>query len=127
MLFAAVFALAQFWDVQSGLRRLLDSVGVYSGSGTNVTVWDIAKALLDYNFHAPTTYFPLLVPECLLIEPTETESKETLDNFVAAMVDIVRRAQEGESFKEAPFNTPVRRLDDVKAARQLDVRYNPDA
>jgi glycine dehydrogenase subunit 2 len=92
-----------------------------------LTAMDIAKALLDYNFHAPTTYFPLLVPECLLIEPTETESKETLDNFVNAMVDIVKRAREdGESFKEAPFNTPVRRLDDVKAARQLDVRYAPD-
>ncbi len=88
---------------------------------------DIAKALLDYNFHAPTTYFPLLVPECLLIEPTETESKETLDNFVNAMIDIAKRAREdGESFKEAPFNTPVRRLDDVKAARQLDVRYDPE-
>ncbi|MBW2473528.1 MAG: aminomethyl-transferring glycine dehydrogenase subunit GcvPB, partial [Deltaproteobacteria bacterium] len=68
-----------------------------------------------------------LVPECLLIEPTETESKETLDNFVAAMVDIVKRAREdGESFKEAPFDTPVRRLDDVRAARQLDVRYDPE-
>jgi glycine dehydrogenase subunit 2 len=93
-----------------------------------LSAMDIAKALLDYNFHAPTTYFPLLVPECLLIEPTETESKETLDNFVAAMVDIVTRAREkGESFKEAPFNTPVRRLDDVKAARQLDVRYDPES
>jgi glycine dehydrogenase subunit 2 len=92
-----------------------------------LTAMDIAKALLDYSFHAPTTYFPLLVPECLLIEPTESESKETLDNFVDAMVDIVRRAQDGESFKEAPFNTPVRRLDDVKAARQLDVRYDPES
>jgi glycine dehydrogenase subunit 2 len=91
-----------------------------------LTAMDIAKALLDYNFHAPTTYFPLLVPECLLIEPTETESKETLDNFVNAMIDIAKRAREDEeSFKEAPFNTPVRRLDDVKAARQLDVRYQP--
>ena len=90
----------------------------------HLTAMDIAKALLDYNFHAPTTYFPLLVPECLLIEPTETESKETLDNFVNAMIDIARRAREdGETFKEAPYNTPVRRLDDVKAARQLDVRF----
>jgi glycine dehydrogenase subunit 2 len=64
-----------------------------------LTAMDIAKALLDYNFHAPTTYFPLLVPECLLIEPTETESKETLDNFVNAMIDIAERAREdGESF-----------------------------
>ena len=93
-----------------------------------LTAMDIAKALLDYNFHAPTTYFPLLVPECLLIEPTETESKETLDNFVNAMIDIARRAREDkESFKEAPFDTPVRRLDDVKAARQLDVRYQTES
>ena len=88
---------------------------------------DIAKALLDYNFHAPTTYFPLLVPECLLIEPTETESKETLDNFVNAMIDIAKRAREDkETFKEAPYKTPVRRLDDVKAARELDLRFEPE-
>jgi len=91
-----------------------------------LTAMDVAKALLDYNYHAPTTYFPLLVPECLLIEPTETESKETLDNFVNAMIDIARRVRDdGESFKEAPFKLPVRRLDDVRAARQLDVRYEP--
>jgi glycine dehydrogenase subunit 2 len=94
----------------------------------HLTAMDVAKALLDRNFHAPTTYFPLLVPECLLIEPTETESKETLDNFVNAMVGIAREArEEGKSFKEAPYTTPVRRLDDVKAARQLDVRYQPPA
>ena len=93
----------------------------------HLTAMDVAKALLDRNFHAPTTYFPLLVPECLLIEPTETESKETLDNFVAAMVDIVRAAkEEGAEYKEAPFNMPVRRLDDVKAARELDLRYVPE-
>ncbi len=89
-----------------------------------LTAMDVAKALLDRNYHAPTTYFPLLVPECLLIEPTETESKETLDGFVNAMIDVAQRAtKEGESFKEAPYSMPVRRLDDVKAARQLDVRY----
>ncbi len=93
-----------------------------------LTAMDLAKALLDHNHHAPTTYFPLLVPECLLIEPTETESKETLDNFVTAMVDIVTEARDnGTSFKEAPYTTPVRRLDDVKAARQLDLRYQPTA
>jgi glycine dehydrogenase subunit 2 len=91
----------------------------------NLTAMDVAKALLDRNYHAPTTYFPLLVPECLLIEPTETESKETLDNFVDAMVAIATEAREGQSFKEAPYSTPVRRLDDVKAARELDVRYQP--
>jgi glycine dehydrogenase subunit 2 len=93
----------------------------------DLTAMDVAKALLDRNYHAPTTYFPLLVPECLLIEPTETESKETLDNFVAAMVDIVTEAREnGTSFKEAPYKMPVRRLDDVKAARQLDLKYEPE-
>ena len=93
----------------------------------HLTAMDVAKALLDRNFHAPTTYFPLLVPDCLLIEPTETESKETLDNFVAAMVDIVRAAkEEGVEYKDAPFSMPVRRLDDVKAARELDLRYVPE-
>jgi glycine dehydrogenase subunit 2 len=92
----------------------------------HLTAMDVAKALLDKNFHAPTTYFPLLVPECLLIEPTETESKETLDNFVAAMIDIARAAKdEGVEFKEAPYTMPVRRLDDVKAARELDLRHDP--
>ena len=92
----------------------------------NLTAMDLAKALLDKNFHAPTTYFPLLVPECLLIEPTETESKETLDNFVNAMIEIATAAAEGTEFKEAPYTMPVRRLDDVKAARQLDLAYRPD-
>jgi glycine dehydrogenase subunit 2 len=90
----------------------------------NLTAMDVAKALLDKNYHAPTTYFPLLVPECLLIEPTETESKETLDNFVEAMIDVVHAAKEdGVSYKEAPYKMPVRRLDDVKAARELDLVY----
>ena len=94
----------------------------------NMTAMDVAKALLDCNYHAPTTYFPLLVPECLLIEPTETESKETLDGFVDAMIKIANDARDkGVSYKEAPYKMPVRRLDDVKAARQLDIRFQrPD-
>jgi glycine dehydrogenase subunit 2 len=91
----------------------------------NLTAMDVAKALLDKNYHAPTTYFPLLVPECLLIEPTETESKETLDNFVDAMTEIRVAATEGTEFKDAPYTMPVRRLDDVKAARQLDLAWRP--
>ena len=83
--------------------------------------------MLDHNYHAPTTYFPLLVPECLLIEPTETESKETLDDFVEAMTTIATEARNGKSFKDAPYTMPVRRLDDVKAARQLDLAYRPEA
>lgn len=93
-----------------------------------VTAMDFAKRLLDFEFHAPTTYFPLLVPECLLIEPTETESKEALDAFVAAMAQILAEAHsEPEKVKGAPYTTPVRRLDDVRAARQLDVAWKPAA
>ncbi len=93
---------------------------------TGVTAMDIAKALLDKGFHAPTTYFPLLVPECLLIEPTETEGKQTLDQFVAAMAELLEQAKhQPAQLKEAPLRMSVRRLDDVRAARQLDVRYIP--
>ena len=93
-----------------------------------LTAMDVAKALLDHGYHAPTTYFPLLVPECLLIEPTETESKQTLDGFVDAMIEILTAARDsGASFKEAPHSMPVRRLDDVKAARELDVRFRQTA
>ncbi len=91
-----------------------------------VTAMDVAKRLLDYGFHAPTTYFPLLVPECLLIEPTETESKEELDAFIEAMIQIRREAEvEPELLKGAPHHLPVRRLDDVRAARDLDLCYAP--
>jgi glycine cleavage system P protein (glycine dehydrogenase) subunit 2 len=87
-----------------------------------VTAMDFAKRLLDFNIHAPTTYFPLLVPECLLIEPTETESKEDLDAFVEAMIKIRREAEtEPERLREAPHTRPVRRLDEVHAAKHLDL------
>jgi glycine dehydrogenase subunit 2 len=93
-----------------------------------VTAMDFAKRLLDYGFHAPTTYFPLLVPECLLIEPTETEGKDTLDAFVAAMAQIQTEAeQEPERVTSAPHTMPVRRLDDVRAAKQLDLTWKPTA
>jgi len=87
-----------------------------------VNTMDYAKRLLDYGFHAPTTYFPLLVPECLLIEPTETEDKNTLDAFMVAMNEIEKEAaSDPEKVKGAPYTLPVRRLDDVKAARELDL------
>ena len=93
-----------------------------------VTAMDFAKRLLDHGFHAPTTYFPLLVPECLLIEPTETEGKDTLDAFVAAMAQIQAEAeQEPERVTSAPHTMPVRRLDDVRAAKQLDLTWKPTA
>jgi glycine dehydrogenase subunit 2 len=92
-----------------------------------VTAMDFAKRLLDYGYHAPTTYFPLLVPECLLIEPTETEAKEELDGFVAALVAIREEARNNPQLvRGAPHNLPVRRLDDVRAARQLDLAWRPE-
>ena len=92
----------------------------------NVTAMDFAKRLLDLGFHAPTTYFPLIVPECLLIEPTETETREVLDAFVAAMSQIQQEAQqEPERVRSAPHTMPVRRLDDVRAARHLDLTWTP--
>jgi glycine dehydrogenase subunit 2 len=94
----------------------------------NVTAMDVAKRLLDHGYHAPTTYFPLLVPECLLIEPTETECLQDLDGFVAAMAAILREAQsEPGQLKGAPHTMPLRRLDDVRAARQLDLTWKPPA
>ncbi|MDK1022374.1 MAG: aminomethyl-transferring glycine dehydrogenase subunit GcvPB [Candidatus Hydrogenedentes bacterium] len=93
-----------------------------ANKGTNAM--DIAKALLDYGFHAPTVYFPLTVHESLMIEPTETESKETIDAFCDAMLEIAARVEEeGDPFKDAPRTTPVGRLDEVKAARDLDCAY----
>jgi len=93
-------------------------------SKTGVTAGDIAKRLLDFGFHPPTMYFPLIVAEALMIEPTETESKETLDEFVAAMEQIYQEAREKPEYvKEAPHNLPIRRLDEVKAARELKVRW----
>jgi len=90
----------------------------------DITAKDFAKRLLDYGFHAPTTYFPLLVPECLLIEPTETEAKDALDGFIAAMVKIQHEAEtDAEMVRGAPYTLSVRRLDDLRAVKQLDVAY----
>lgn len=91
---------------------------------SGINAMELAKRLLDYGFHAPTTYFPLLVPECLLIEPTETECKAELDNFVHAMKSILHEAETNPALlKDAPHTLPVKRLDDVKAARELDLNY----
>jgi glycine dehydrogenase subunit 2 len=91
-----------------------------------VTAMDVAKRLLDYGIHAPTTYFPLLVPECLLIEPTETETKEELDRFCDAMSAIrAEMTEHPEKLTTAPHTMPVRRLDDVRAAKQLELAWIP--
>jgi glycine cleavage system P protein (glycine dehydrogenase) subunit 2 len=90
-----------------------------------VNAMDIAKRMLDYGMHSPTTYFPLLVPECFLVEPTETESLEELDRYINALVAILKEsATDAEYVKLAPYTTPVRRLDDVKAARELDLTWS---
>jgi glycine dehydrogenase subunit 2 len=85
---------------------------------------DIAKRLLDLGFYAPSTYFPLIVDEALMIEPTETESKQTLDGFCDAMARIAREAEENPRLiHEAPVTTPVRRLDQTRAAREPVLRW----
>ena len=90
-----------------------------------VSALDVAKRLMDYGFHPPTIYFPLIVPEALMIEPTETEAKETLDAFADAMHAIAREAEEQpELLKQAPQGTVVGRLDEVKAAKRAVVRYH---
>jgi glycine dehydrogenase subunit 2 len=89
-----------------------------------VTAFDVAKRLMDYGFHPPTVYFPLVVPEALMIEPTETEAKETLDEFAEAMLAIAREAKESpELLREAPHSRPVQRLDEVLAAKRAVVKY----
>ncbi len=112
-------ALADAYPVPYGTRCMHEFVATgerFKKHG--VRTLDIAKRLLDFGFHAPTVYFPLIVPEALMIEPTETESKETLDRFVTTMKQIAREAEENpELLTSAPHDTPVRRLDEVTANR----------
>ena len=89
----------------------------------NIRTLDLAKRLLDHGFHPPTVYFPLLVDEALLIEPTETETRETLDAFADVVADILREAREDPQIaREAPYSTPVRRLDEAAAAKRPVIR-----
>ena len=93
-----------------------------------VRTMDIAKRLLDFGFHPPTVYFPLIVDEAMMVEPTETESLETLDSFIEAMVQIAREAEsDPETVKDAPHLTPVRRLDEALAARKPEIVWNSSA
>lgn len=90
----------------------------------HITALDIAKYLIDKGIHPPTIYFPLIVKEAMMIEPTETESKQTLDNFINVMKEIADLAKSNpEKLKQAPINTPVKRLDETKAARELNLRW----
>jgi glycine dehydrogenase subunit 2 len=102
---------------------------VFSGAElkkkTGVKTLDVAKRLLDYGFHAPTVYFPLIVAEALLTEPTETETKEELDRYADALLSIAAEAEsDPELVTGAPYGTPVRRLDEGRAGRELDVRWS---
>ena len=91
---------------------------------TGITTLDVAKRLLDYGFHAPTIYFPLLFHQAIMIEPTETESKETLDGFIEIMRTIAKEAiEDPESLHTAPHTTPVRRLDETTAAKNPILNY----
>jgi len=100
---------------------------VFSGrkqKAKGIRTLDVAKRLLDYGFHPPTIYFPLVIDEAIMIEPTETESKETLDGFIEAMKAIAREAEDNpDILRTAPHNTPCQRLDEITAARNLDLRW----
>lgn len=101
------FVLSGEWQKEKGIKTL-----------------DMAKRLLDFGFHAPTIYFPLIVHEAMMIEPTETESKETLDAFIDAMIQIAKECETNpETLLQAPKTTPVSRLDEARAARDVDVNY----
>ncbi|MBN2619442.1 aminomethyl-transferring glycine dehydrogenase subunit GcvPB, partial [candidate division WOR-3 bacterium] len=101
--------------------------GVLSGRNLRdfgIKTLDVAKRLLDFGLHAPTVYFPLIVSEALMIEPTESESKETLDRFIAVMKQIRSEAEKTpDILRSAPHSTPVRRLDEVKAIKELNVTW----
>ena len=84
---------------------------------------DIGKRLIDYNFHAPTVYFPLIVSEALMIEPTETESRETLESFAKVLLAIAE--EDPQILHDAPLTTPINRPDEVKAARNPVLRWKP--
>lgn len=110
----------QIFRLSHDRRCMHEFVAVGRVEGSDVRALDISKRLIDYGFHPPTNYFPLIVPEALMIEPTETESKETLDAFADALARIAEEARtEPDLLRRAPHCAPVRRLDEVKAARDL--------
>lgn len=101
--------------------------GVLSGKNlkdNGIKTLDVAKRLLDFGFHAPTVYFPLIVSEALMIEPTESESLQTIEKFIETMIQISKEAKENpDILKSAPHNTPVSRLDEVKAVKELKLKW----
>lgn len=121
--------LKDYFDYDFPQRKFVAHEVVLKGTRwklNGVRTIDIAKRLIDYGFHPPTVYFPLIVQEALMIEPTESESKESIDAFIEAMIKISREAQEHpDLLTSAPHNTPVGRLDETKAARHPVLRWKP--
>jgi glycine dehydrogenase subunit 2 len=104
------------------MHEFIVSLKKEARGASKIKALDVSKRLLDFGIHPPTNYFPLLVPECLLIEPTENESKRTLDEFIEAMIQIREEIDnDPEVLRNAPTTTPVGRVDEVRAARQLNV------
>ena len=121
--------LADHYEVAYGNQTCMHEV-VLSGAKLKqlygVRALDVSKRLMDYGYHPPTNYFPLIVPEALMIEPTETESKQTLDEFIEVMIQIAKEAAETpELLMSAPHTTLVSRLDETQAVKNLDLRYKP--
>lgn len=121
--------LSDYVEIPYGERCMHEFVASTRKLKANgVTTLDIAKRLLDYGFHSPTIYFPLIVADALMIEPTDTETRETLDEFAEALIKILEEAKTNpEILKIAPHNTPVSRLDEVQAARKPDLRWRKDS
>lgn len=121
--------LAPYFEVAYGNQPCMHEVVLSANrqkQQSGVRALDISKRLMDYGFHPPTNYFPLIVPEALMIEPTETESKQTLDEFIEAMIAIAREAESTpEVVKSAPHTTLISRLDETAAVKHLDLRYEP--
>ena len=117
--------LKKYYDIPYGKTCMHEFViSAKKQKGKGVSALDIAKKLLDYGFHAPTIYFPLIVEEAMMIEPTETESRETLDAFANAMIQIARDIeQEPETVHNTPQTTPIARPDEVKAAREPKLKW----
>jgi glycine dehydrogenase subunit 2 len=118
-----------FPPARSGARPMHEFVATAKPlrDATGIRAMDVAKRLIDLGYHPPTVYFPLVVEEALMVEPTETESKATLDAYAEALRRIAREASDSpEVLREAPVTTPVRRLDEARAARQLVLRWNAE-
>jgi len=121
--------LAEHYEVAYGNQICMHEVVLSANRQkheSGVRAMDISKRLMDFGLHPPTNYFPLIVPEALMIEPTETESKQTLDEFIDVMIQIAQEAKENpEIVKSAPHHTVVSRLDETHAVKHLDLRYEP--